>query len=130
MLINEGEDMEITISGGRVRPVRAAEFPVTPQAIEARRIASLLPPACLRVGAKVVHNVDSGYTGIRFEGPVGPIVLEVPIEGQWYRIVQEFIEPNKSGKTEVELRRFPRIYKPEGVAQTAADFLMSRGFLK
>lgn len=45
-----------------------------------------------------------------------------------YRVVQEFIEPVK-GKSERELVRFPQIYKPQGIAYMASEFLRSRGFL-
>jgi hypothetical protein len=47
-----------------------------------------------------------------------------------YRLVHEFIEPDQKGRTKVEMRRFPQIYKPRGVAHIAVEFLRSGGFLK
>jgi hypothetical protein len=80
---------------------------------------------------RIVHNADRNYTGIRFETKaVGPVVLEMPRGEEPYRLVQEFIEPDQAGRTEVELRRFPQIYKPHGVAFITADYLRSNGFLK
>ncbi|MEU5436500.1 hypothetical protein AB0G73_24405 [Streptomyces sp. NPDC020719] len=122
--------MEITISDGIVRRVEGGKTaPNTPQAIQARTIANYLPLPCQRAGAKIVHNADARYTGVRLETSTGPVVLEMPTEqGGVYRIVQEFIEP-VNGKTERELVRFPQIYKPQGIALMASDFLRSRGFL-
>lgn len=127
----KGSTVEIMISGGVVRRVQGGtEAPNTPQAIQARTIANFLPLSCQRVGAKIVHNPDARYTGIRIDGPAnGPVVIEMPTEaGGVFRIVQEFIEPEE-GKTERELVRFPQIYKPQGVAFMASEFLRSRGFL-
>ncbi|MEV7892585.1 hypothetical protein ACWD3I_48665 [Streptomyces sp. NPDC002817] len=123
--------MELTISDGIVRGVRGADAPMTELAVRARTIANLLPLLCARAGVKIVHNSDRNYTGIRFETTAaGPVVLEIPMGDDPYRLVQEFIDPDKAGRTEVELRRFPQIYKPHGVAYIAADFLRSNGFLK
>ncbi|WP_369153859.1 hypothetical protein [Streptomyces sp. R02] len=44
--------------------------------------------------------------------------------------MHEFIEPDEKGRTEVEMRRFPQIYKPNGIALMTAEFLRTRGFLK
>ncbi|MES5824993.1 hypothetical protein [Streptomyces sp. RG80] len=123
--------MELQISDGIVRGVCGADAPMTELAIRARTIANLLPLLCARAGVKVVHNADRNYTGIRFETKAaGPVILEMPKGDDPYRLVQEFIEPDKAGRMEVELRRFPQIYKPHGVAYIAADFLRSNGFLK
>ncbi|MFF1570958.1 hypothetical protein ACFVY1_47970 [Streptomyces sp. NPDC058293] len=123
--------MELQITDGIVRGVRGMDAPMTDRAIRARTIANLLPLLCARAGVKIVHNSDRGYTGIRFETKAdGPIVLEMPTGDEPFRLVQEFIDPDKSGRMEVELRRFPQIYKPNGIAFMTAEFLRSRGFLK
>ncbi|MFJ3445939.1 hypothetical protein ACIPM2_32750 [Streptomyces sp. NPDC086081] len=123
--------MEIQISGGIVRRVRGGQkAPVNGLAIQARTVANFLPLMCQRAGAKIVHNIDANYTGIRFDTKVGPVVLEMPKGDQPYRIVHEFIEPDETGRTEVEMRRFPQIYKPQGIALMTSEFLRSRGFLK
>ncbi|MFE4870507.1 hypothetical protein [Streptomyces sp. NPDC056682] len=118
------------ISEGIVRRVEGGKnAPNTPQVVRARTIANFLPLSCQRAGAKIVHNVDARYTGIRMETSTGPVVIEMPTEaGGVYRVVQEFIEPVK-GKSERELVRFPQIYKPQGIAYMASEFLRSRGFL-
>ncbi|MEV6297104.1 hypothetical protein AB0M41_43460 [Streptomyces sp. NPDC051896] len=82
------------------------------------------------MGANIVHNSDANYTGIRFATKVGPVVLEMPMGDRPYRLVHELPEPDENGRTEVEMRRFPQIYKPQGVAHITAEFLQSRGFLK
>lgn len=102
---------------------------MTPQAIMARTIANHLSLPCRRAGAKIVHNLDAHYTGIRFDTKAGPVVLEMPDGDGQYRLVHELVEPGKSGRTEVEMRRFPQIYKPQGVAHITGEFLLSRGFL-
>ncbi|MFE9455007.1 hypothetical protein [Streptomyces sp. NPDC006739] len=123
--------MELQITDGIVRGVPGADAPMTELAIRARTIANLLPLLCARAGARIVHNSDRNYTGIRFETKAaGPVVLEMPMGDEPYRLVQEFIDPDKSGRMEVELRRFPQIYKPHGIAYITADFLRSNGFLK
>ncbi|MFD0008174.1 hypothetical protein ACFVJ4_38075 [Streptomyces sp. NPDC127178] len=123
--------MEIQIDGGIVRRVRGGQdAPLNLLAIQARTVANLLPLICQRAGAKIVHNADANYTGIRFETPVGPVVLEIPRGDDPYRLVHEFIDPDENGRTEVEMRRFPQIYKPAGIAFITAEFLRSRGFLK
>ncbi|WP_405778588.1 hypothetical protein OG512_49010 [Streptomyces sp. NBC_01378] len=123
--------MELQISDGIVRGVRGMDAPMTELAIRARTIANLLPLLCARAGVKIVHNSDRGYTGIRFETKAaGPVVLEIPVGDDPYRLVQEFIDPDEAGRMEVELRRFPQIYKPQGIAYIAAEFLRSNGFLK
>ncbi|MFE1840758.1 hypothetical protein [Streptomyces sviceus] len=123
--------MELQISDGIVRGVPGAEAPMTELAIRARTIANLLPLLCARAGVRIVHNADRNYTGIRFETKaVGPVILEMPRDGEPYRLVQEFIDPDNTGRMEVELRRFPQIYKPHGVAHITAEFLRSNGFLK
>lgn len=123
--------MELKITDGIVRGVRDADAPMTELAVRARTIANLLPLLCVRAGVKIVHNSDRNYTGIRFETrAAGPVVLEMPMGEAPYRLVQEFIEPDKQGRMEVELRRFPQIYKPHGIAFITADFLRSHGFLK
>ncbi|MFI1401162.1 hypothetical protein [Streptomyces sp. NPDC020681] len=120
--------MEITISEGIVR--RAKEAQNTPRVIEARRIASFLSLACQRAGAKIVHNEDAGYVGIRMDTKAGPVVLEVPAEaGGVYRLVNEFVEADDKGRTEREILRIPQIYKAQGIALMSSDFLRSRGFL-
>ncbi|MFE2587167.1 hypothetical protein [Streptomyces sp. NPDC059378] len=122
--------MEIQISNGIVRRVRGGtDAPMSGTAIQARRIANFLPLVCQRADAKIVHNSDAKFTGIRFETKVGPVVLEIPVSDGSYRLVHELIEPDATGRTEVELRRFPQIYKPQGVALVTAEFLRSRGFL-
>ncbi|CCK24381.1 hypothetical protein BN159_8503 [Streptomyces davaonensis JCM 4913] len=123
--------MELTITDGIVRQVRGADAPMTGLAVQARTIAHFLPLLCRRAGVTVVHNSDRNYTGIRFETrAVGPVVLEMPMGEDPYRLVQEFIEPDAAGRTEVELRRFPQIYRPHGIAYITADFLRSNGFLR
>ncbi|MGW5136809.1 hypothetical protein [Streptomyces sp. NPDC004135] len=123
--------MEIQISGGIVRRVRGGQdAPMDGLAIQARTVANFLPLMCQRAGANIVHNIDANYTGIRFDTKVGPVVLEMPKGEQPYRIVHEFIEPDETGRTEVEMRRFPQIYKPQGIALMTSEFLRSRGFLK
>ncbi|MGP4014110.1 hypothetical protein [Streptomyces sp. 4N124] len=123
--------MEIQISDGIVRRVRGGKnAPMNGLAIQARTVANFLPLLCQRAGAKIVHNADANYTGIRFDTNVGPVVLEMPTGDGPYRLVHEFNEPDEYGRTEVEMRRFPQIYKPRGVAHITAEFLSSRGFLK
>ncbi|MGV9456336.1 hypothetical protein [Streptomyces sp. NPDC003635] len=123
--------MELQITGGIVRGMRGADAPMTELAIRARTIANLLPLLCARAGVTIVHNSDRNYTGIRFETKAaGPVVLEMPRGDEPYRLVQEFIEPDEAGRMEVELRRFPQIYKPHGIACIAAEYLRSNGFLK
>ncbi|WP_409240509.1 hypothetical protein [Streptomyces sp. PA5.6] len=124
--------MEIQIADGIVRGMRGADAPMTEPAIRARTIANLLPLLCARAGVKVIHNSDRNYTGIRFETKAaGPVILEMPTtDEEPYRLVQEFIDPDKAGRMEVELRRFPQIYKPHGIAHITAEFLRSNGFLK
>ncbi|MEU8952490.1 hypothetical protein [Streptomyces sp. NPDC048489] len=118
------------ISGGIVRRVRGTDVPMNGPAIEARRIANFLPLPVRRAGANIVHNVDDKYTGIRIDTKRGPIVLEIPADDESpYRLVHQLPEPNETGRTEVEMRRFPQIYKPQGVALTMGEFLLSRGFL-
>lgn len=102
---------------------------MTGTAIQARTIANFLPLLCQRAGANIVHNVDANYTGIRFDTKVGPVVLEIPVNGGLYRLVHELPEPDAQGRTEVEMRRFPQIYKPQGIALITAEFLRTRGFL-
>jgi len=125
--------VEICISDGVVSPYRASEgLPMTHSAIRARTIASHLSPDCRRAGAKVVHNLDTGYTGIRFEPKwsPGPVVLEIPTDShEPYRLIQEFIEPDEQGRTEKEILHFANVYKPSGVALMTRDALKSRGLL-
>ncbi|MEU8481494.1 hypothetical protein [Streptomyces hygroscopicus] len=128
--------MEIAIAGGIVRRVQGGaqnerHAPMTPKAVLARTIANFLPLVCERAGAKIVHNADAGYTGVRFETVNGPVVLQMPTEdGNDFRIVHEFIEPSdENGRTEKEVAHFPAIYKPQGVAHLTAQILNSRGFL-
>ncbi|MGW4951453.1 hypothetical protein [Streptomyces parvulus] len=123
--------MELLITDGIVGAVRGPEAPMTPLAIRARTIANFLPLMCVRADAKIVHNFDRNYTGIRFETKgAGPVVLEMPTDANPFRLVQEFIDPRKDGTTAVELRRIPQIYEPHGIALIAAEFLRTRGFLK
>ncbi|OIJ93241.1 hypothetical protein BIV25_26015 [Streptomyces sp. MUSC 14] len=123
--------MEIQISDGIVRRVRGGiDAPMTGLAIQARTVANLLPLLCQRAGASIVHNSDANYTGIRFDTKVGPVVLEMPTGDRPYRLVHELPEPDATGRSEVEMRRFPQIYKPAGVAHITAEFLRTRGFLK
>ncbi|MFJ9729486.1 hypothetical protein ACIRP3_42825 [Streptomyces sp. NPDC101209] len=123
--------MEIQISDGIVRRVHGGkDAPMNGLAIQARTVANFLPLMCQRAGASIVHNSDANYTGIRFETKVGPVVLEMPTGDCPYRLVHELSEPDETGRTEVEMRRFPQIYKPRGVAHITAEFLSSRGFLK
>lgn len=103
---------------------------MTGLAIQARTIANFLPLNCQRSGASIVHNSDANYTGIRFDTKVGAVVLEMPTGDGPYRLVHQLPEPDENGRTEVEMRRFPQIYKPRGVAHITAEFLQSRGFLK
>ncbi|MFC9280233.1 hypothetical protein [Streptomyces collinus] len=122
--------MEIQISGGIVRRVRGGtDAPMNGLAVQARTVANFLPLPCQRAGAMIVHNADANYTGIRFDTKVGPVVLEMPRGDHPYRLVHELVEPDGSGRIEVEMRRFPQIYKPRGVAHITAEFLQSRGFL-
>ncbi|KMS74293.1 hypothetical protein ACM01_15475 [Streptomyces viridochromogenes] len=123
--------MEIQIKGGTVRRVRGGkDAPLNTLSVQARTVANFLSLACRRAGAKIVHNSDAGYTGIRFDTKVGPVVLEMPTGDDPYRIVHELIEPDEYGRTEIEMRRFPQSYKPQGIAHITGEFLMSRGFLK
>ncbi|MFF8932239.1 hypothetical protein ACF1AO_33805 [Streptomyces longwoodensis] len=123
--------VELLITDGIVRPMRGADAPMTGLAIKARTVANFLPLLCARAGAKIIHNSDRGYTGIRFDTmAVGPVVLEMPTGDEPYRLVQEFIDPDEKGRTEVELRRFPQIYKPQGIAHMTAQFLQANGFLR
>lgn len=122
--------MEIQISDGIVCRVRGGiDAPMNGLAIQARTVANFLPLLCQRAGASIVHNSDANYTGIRFDTKVGPVVLEMPTGDRPYRLVHELIEPDEKGRTEVEMRRFPQIYKPRGIAHITAEFLRSRGFL-
>ncbi|MFJ3311099.1 hypothetical protein ACIPSA_50930 [Streptomyces sp. NPDC086549] len=123
--------MEIQISDGIVRRVHGGkDAPMNSLAIQARTVANFLPLICQRAGASIVHNSDANYTGIRFETKEGPVVLEMPTGDRPYRLVHQLPEPDETGRTEVEMRRFPQIYKPRGVAHITAEFLSSRGFLK
>ncbi|MFE4411288.1 hypothetical protein [Streptomyces sp. NPDC056821] len=122
--------MEIQITDGIVRRVRGGQdAPMNGLAIQARTIANFLPLICERAGASIVHNADANYTGIRFDTKVGSVVLEMPSGDRPYRIVHELIEPDDKGRTEIEMRHFPQIYKPRGIAHMTAEFLRSRGFL-
>lgn len=121
--------MEITISGGIVRRVRGADAPMNGLAIQARTVANFLPLSVRRSGANIVHDVDHKYTGIRVDTKRGPIVLEMPTGDAPYRLVHQLPEPDETGRTEVEMRRFPQIYKPQGIAHIMGEFLQSRGFL-
>ncbi|MFF0516991.1 hypothetical protein [Streptomyces sp. NPDC004250] len=123
--------MELLITDGIVGALRDAEAPMTPLAVRARTIANFLPLMCVRVGAKIVHNLDRNYTAIRFETKAaGPVILEIPSDAGDFRLVQELIDPRADGTMEVELRRIPQIYKPHGIALITAEFLRTRGFLK
>jgi hypothetical protein len=123
--------VEIQISDGIVRRVRGGQdAPMNGLAIQARTVANFLPLLCQRAGANIVHNTDANYTGIRFDTKVGPVILEMPKGDRPYRLVHELPEPDANGRTEVEMRRFPQIYKPRGIAHITAEFLQSRGFLK
>ncbi|MFE7077129.1 hypothetical protein ACFU96_44295 [Streptomyces sp. NPDC057620] len=121
--------MEIEIKSGIVRRVSGADAPMSGLAIQARTIANFLPLFVRRVGADIVHDVDSNYTGIRINTKRGPVVLEMPSGDAPYRLVHQLPEPKKDGRTELEMRRFPQIYKPQGVAHILGQFLQSRGFL-
>ncbi|MFF0142642.1 hypothetical protein ACFYRN_40195 [Streptomyces sp. NPDC005227] len=121
--------MEIQISDDTVRRVRPADAPVNALAIQARTVANFLPLSVRRVGTTIVHNLDDQYTGIRVDTKEGPIVLEMPVGDAPYRLVHQLPEPDKSGRTEVEMRRFPQIYKAKGIANIMGQFLESRGFL-
>ncbi|MFF8848285.1 hypothetical protein ACF08N_37485 [Streptomyces sp. NPDC015127] len=123
--------MEIQISDDIVRRVHGGkDAPMNGLAIRARTVANFLPLMCQRAGANIVHNSDANYTGIRFDTKVGPVILEMPAGDGSYRLVHELPEPDEKGRTEVEMRRFPQIYKPQGIAHITAEFLRSRGFLK
>ncbi|MCX4411177.1 hypothetical protein OG840_59305 [Streptomyces sp. NBC_01764] len=121
--------MEIKISDGIVRLVPGADAPMNGLAIQARTVANFLPLSVRRAGANIVHNVDDKYTGIRIDTKRGPIVLEMPTGDAPYRLVHQLPEPDEAGRTEVEMRRFPQIYKPQGIAHIMGEFLLSRGFL-
>lgn len=129
----KGHAVEITIKDGTVSRIRnGADAPVNPRAVQARTIANHLGVQCERIGAKVVHNEDAGYTGIRFDpkGSQGPIVLQMPTEkGGNFFLIQEFIEADEKGRTEIEMRHFPNAYKAQGIALMVRDYLHSRGFL-
>ncbi|MGW1729014.1 hypothetical protein ACWCQK_39920 [Streptomyces sp. NPDC002306] len=56
-------------------------------------------------------------------------MLEIPVNDGLYRLVHELPERDAQGRTEVEMRRFPQIYKPQGIALITAEFLCTRGFL-
>lgn len=121
--------MEIRVSDGIVRRVPGADAPMNALAIQARRVASFLPLSVRRAGADIIHNVDERYTGIRVNSKRGPVVLEMPAGDANYRLVHQLAEPNEDGRTEVEMRHFPQIYKPQGIAHIFGEFLQSRGFL-
>ncbi|MFE4703039.1 hypothetical protein ACFRIC_38785 [Streptomyces sp. NPDC056738] len=123
--------MEIKISDGIVRPVTGGiDAPMTPIAIQARTIANLLPLMCQRLGATIVHNQDSLYTGIRFDTKAGAVVLEIPRAKESYRLVHEFIEPDKkTGRTGKVIHQIPQLYSANGIAHMTSEFLRSRGFL-
>ncbi|MEV6533714.1 hypothetical protein ACGFWD_26595 [Streptomyces sp. NPDC048448] len=122
--------MEIKIEGGKVSRLHGGiDAPMTPVAIQARTIANLLPLACQRVGADIVHNQDSLYTGIRFNTKAGPVVLEIPRAGGSYRLVHEYDEPDKSGKTGKVIHQIPQLYNPNGIALNTYEYLRTRGFL-
>ncbi|MET8411697.1 hypothetical protein ABZV34_26990 [Streptomyces sp. NPDC005195] len=121
--------MEIQISGGIVRRVSGPDAPVNGIAVQARTIANFLPLSVRRAGVNIVHNLDDKYTGIRVDTKRGPIVLEMPTGEDPYRLVHQLPEPSETGRTEVEMRRFPQIYKPQGIALIFGEFLQSRGFL-
>ncbi|MDQ1051756.1 hypothetical protein [Streptomyces sp. V4I2] len=121
--------MEIKISDGIVSRVRGADAPMNGLAIQARTVANFLPLSVRRAGADILHNIDDKYTGIRVNTKRGPVVLEMPTGDANYRLVHQLPEPNKAGQTEVEMRRFPQIYKPHGIALILGQFLESRGFL-
>ncbi|MGW6218174.1 hypothetical protein [Streptomyces sp. NPDC055109] len=121
--------MEIQISDGKVRRVRPADAPTNALSIQARTVANFLPLSVRRVGTTIVHNLDDKYTGIRVDTKKGPIVLEMPTGDAPYRLVHQLPQPNETGRTEVEMRRFPQIYKAKGIANIMGQFLESRGFL-
>lgn len=72
--------MEIVVSEGRVRPLVFPDRLETPQAVMARRIANSLPFPALLESARIVHNKDENYTGIRIDTNAGPIVFMMPVE--------------------------------------------------
>lgn len=122
--------MEIKISDGKVsRVFGGIDAPMTAVAIQARTIANLLPLVCQRIGADIVHNEDSSYTGIRFNTKVGAVVLEIPQAGGSYRLVHEYIEPDKAGKPGKVIHQIPQLYNPSGIALNASEYLRTRGFL-
>ncbi|MFI7012626.1 hypothetical protein [Streptomyces sp. NPDC050145] len=122
--------MEIKISDGIVRRVHGGtDAPMNGLAVQARTIANLLPLVAQRADTSIVHNADANYTGIRFNTKVGPVVLEIPSGEKPYRIVHELVEPDAKGRTEVEMRRIPQLYKPQGIALMTSEFLRTRGFL-
>jgi hypothetical protein len=121
--------VEIKISDGIVRLVPRADAPMNGLAIQARTVANFLPLSVRRMGANIVHNVDDKYTGIRVDTKRGPIVLEMSMGDAPYRLVHQLPEPDEAGRTEVEMRLFPQIYKPQGIALILGEFLQSRGFL-
>ncbi|GHC88618.1 hypothetical protein [Streptomyces flavofungini] len=121
--------MEIQISDGIVHRIPGDKALMNHRAIQARSIANFLPLLCQRADAKIVHNIDANYTGIRFDTKHGAVVLEVPFGDGPYRLVRELVEPDRAGRTSVEMLRFPQLYKPQGIAHMTAEFLSTRGYL-
>ncbi|MCC3655728.1 hypothetical protein GTY57_29480 [Streptomyces sp. SID5475] len=124
--------MEIEIRNGIVRKVDGGvSAPNTPQAIKARTIANELPLNCVRAGAKIVHNADAPYTGIRFETRAGAVILEMPANlGDSVRVIHERITPPEDPEpvNPVQIARWES-YKPKGIALMVGELLRSRGFL-
>ncbi|MFJ5780411.1 hypothetical protein [Streptomyces sp. NPDC093094] len=102
---------------------------MTDPAVRARAIAGFLTLPGWRAQAAIVHHQDANFTGIRFATKAGWVVLEIPAGDQPYRLVHELPEPDAHGRTEVEMQRFPQVYKPRGIAHITMEFLLSRGFL-
>lgn len=130
MINKKGLRVEIMIVENRVRKVRGGmDAPNNPRAIEARRIAGFLSLVARRADAKIVHNVDDSYTGIRLETRSGPIIIEVPTDPEaGFRLVLEFIEP-VNGRTGKQLVSYPAKRTAKAKAFLAEEYLKSRGFL-
>ncbi|MEV6796536.1 hypothetical protein AB0M87_32150 [Streptomyces sp. NPDC051320] len=80
--------MELIIAEGKVSAEAAG--PDSLNAQRARTIANYLPLPQLLAGAKVVHNLDENYTGIRIETAAGPVVIMMPVAaGFEFNIVHE-----------------------------------------
>ncbi|MFF4283031.1 hypothetical protein ACFY0Z_30140 [Streptomyces kronopolitis] len=115
--------MEILVSNGTVSVVEERD---TAQALQARAVANYLPRPALVEAARIVHNEDENYTGIRFNTKIGYIELMLPIAPEFeYTLVH--IAPDATRILKFKVQRRSR--QPRQVAYALSEFLRTRGIL-